>query len=67
MAKAIITAPQGFRCAPDGHTVRLFPAGAPVDGQVAEWAVAAGAAKREAFDPRTETKTAPKRRGRPRK
>lgn len=46
MAKAKITAEQGYRCAPDGHTVRVFACGDVVQGQVAEWALADKAARR---------------------
>lgn len=31
-----------FPCAPEGHTVIVFPAGSEVTGKVAEWALAAG-------------------------
>lgn len=67
----------GFRCAPEGHTVKSFGAGKIVSGKVAAWALAAGAA--EPYDPRQEVKVdapeevkeaapKPKRgRGRPRK
>lgn len=74
MSKAKITRPDGFRCAPEGHTVITIPCGTIVEGQVAEWALADRAASRM-FDPRTETKVEsppetkaePKKRGRPRK
>jgi hypothetical protein len=36
--KATIT--KDYRCAPEGHTVRTFPAGTIVTGRVAEWALA---------------------------
>ena len=76
--KAEIILPQGFRAAPEGHTVVLFEAGQIVDGWIAEEAIMAGAAKRideiaeslehksapEATEPQAET---PRRRGRPRK
>jgi hypothetical protein len=45
MAKAIITAHNGYRCAPDGAVVVRFGCGDMVDGRVAEWAVADGAAQ----------------------
>jgi len=69
--RAVITEPGGFRCAPEGHTVKVFPMGAEVTGAVAEWAIAAG--KADPVDgvsletkpsPALETKPA---RGRPRK
>lgn len=72
MTKAKITAKEGFRCAPDGHTIITIPFGTEVDGQIAKWALDAHKASRM-FDPRTdtqamsaapETKDAPKRRGR---
>lgn len=34
-----------YTCAPEGHTVVLFRAGSEVDGQVAKWALADGAAE----------------------
>ncbi len=55
MGKAKITKKDGYRCAPQGHTVVDFPFGTEVTGQVAEWALADHAAKR-LFDPRKETK-----------
>lgn len=74
MTKARITKEDGFRCAPEGHTVITIPKGADVEGRVAEWALSAHAASR-LFDPRTDTQAetsapevkAPKKRGRPRK
>lgn len=36
-----------YTCAPEGHTVVLFKAGTEVDGQVAQWALADGAAEVE--------------------
>lgn len=57
MDKAKITAKNGFRCAPEGHTIVTFPHGEIVTGQVATWALASGDASRM-FDPRTETKVA---------
>jgi hypothetical protein len=44
--KAEIIAPQGFRIAPEGHTVVLFQKGAIVSGWVAESAIQTGYAKR---------------------
>jgi len=35
-----------FRCAPEGHTVMIYPRGAEVSGKVAGWALAAGEAKK---------------------
>lgn len=55
MATAKITKKDGYKCAPQGHTVVEFPFGEEVTGQVAEWALADQAAKR-LFDPREETK-----------
>lgn len=74
MTQAKITAQAGYRCAPDGHTVVTLPVGTVVTGQIAEWAMADKMAARM-FDPReekkietaTETKAAPRKRGRPRK
>lgn len=73
MSKAKITAPLGFKCCPQGHTVQTFPQGMVVEGKVAEWALAAKAASRM-FDPRTEAKVespsetkAKRKPGRPRK
>jgi len=40
MTKAKITNKNGFKCAPEGHTVVTFPFGEIVEGQVAEWAIA---------------------------
>lgn len=70
--QAKITHADGFKCAPDGHTVITYPLGAEVEGRVALWAIDAGAA--QAYDPRDtigkvpdlETKAPPKKRGRPR-
>ena len=56
--RAKITKKDGYRCAPQGHTVELFPFGKVVEGQVAEWAVADGAGK-AMFDPREKTKITP--------
>lgn len=72
MTKAKITLRDGYRCAPDGATVRIFPFGEIVTGHVADWALSDGAASRM-FDPRTDTQagvdveTKSKKRGRPRK
>ena len=55
MTKAKITKQDGYRCAPDGHTIITLPMGAIVDGQIAEWALADKAAQRM-FDPRKERK-----------
>jgi len=46
MTKAKITKKDGYKCAPAGHTVVVFPFGEIVTGQVAEWALAAHAAQR---------------------
>jgi hypothetical protein len=45
MTKAIITAQNGYRCAPCGAVVVRFDCGDMVDGSVAEWAVSDGAAQ----------------------
>lgn len=68
--RAEITAPQGFRIAPEGHTVLTFKSGDVVDGRVAEEAVAAGMARRideiaESLEYKDEPQV--RRRGRPRK
>lgn len=55
MVTAKITAKKGYRCAPDGHTVRMFHFGEVVTGQIAEWAISERAASRM-FDPREEKK-----------
>lgn len=73
MTTAKITSKTGYTCAPTGARVDHFAFGAVVSGQVAEWALAHGAASRM-FDPRDdakvvgpdEVKAAPKKRGRPR-
>lgn len=44
--RAEITAPDGFRCAPEGHTTITIPCGEVVTGHVAKWALDDGAAKR---------------------
>lgn len=46
MTKAKITAEEGFRCAPEGHTVITIPQGTIVEGDIAEWALEAKAASR---------------------
>lgn len=71
MTTAKITLKDGYDCAPTGARVERFAFGAVVSGQVAEWAIADGAAQRM-FDPRTDTQaeTPPEtkaKRGRPRK
>jgi len=35
-----------YRCAPEGHTILVFPKGQRVTGKVAEWAVRDGFASR---------------------
>jgi hypothetical protein len=71
--RAEIIAPQGFRIAPEGHTVLTFKAGEIVEGRLAEEAVAAGMARRvdeiaASLEYKEETAEAQKRpRGRPRK
>ncbi len=70
-----ITCKDGYRCAPDGHTVQHFDCGAEVAGKVAHMAVRDGAAAPVSYDPREEvkveakieTKAAPKRRTRAKK
>ena len=57
MSKAKITKSDGYRCAPEGHTVVSFPAGSIVTGKVAEWALADKAASRMFDAP--ETKVTP--------
>jgi hypothetical protein len=77
--KAEITAPQGFRIAPEGHTVVTFEAGQIVTGKIAEEAILAGMARKidevaatleykaqEAEPVETQVEQT-KRRGRPRK
>lgn len=69
--KAEITAPQGFRAAPEGHTVLLFAKGEIVSGSIAEMAVMAGMARKideiaESLERKVEDEQ-PRRRGRPRK
>lgn len=69
--KAEITSPQGFRIAPEGHTVLTFKCGDVVTGVIAEEAILAGAAARideiaASLEHKTE-EPQPRRRGRPRK
>lgn len=73
MIKAKITKEDGFRCAPKGHTVVVFPFGAIVEGDVAKWALEERAGQ-AMFDLREKTAQAvppetkeskPKKRGRP--
>ena len=45
-----------YRCAPDGHTVVVYPAGSEVSGQVAKWAIADGAAREVKVSEKRETK-----------
>lgn len=73
MTQAKITKRDGYKCAPQGHSLQTFPFGAIVSGQVAEWAIADKAAQRM-FDPRSDVQAsveletkAPAKRGRPRK
>jgi len=65
MTKAKITKP--YRCAPRGAVIEEIAVGTIVTGQVAEWALADGAAQRM-FDPREETKVeaAPETKAKPR-
>jgi len=53
--RAKITAPQGFRMAPEGHTVVIYPEGTIVEGKVAEAALDNHAACRM-FEPVEERK-----------
>ena len=63
--KAEITAPQGFRAAPEGHTVVLFEKGQIVTGWSAEEAIIAGAARKiDEIAETLEHKAEPERRGR---
>lgn len=71
MTRAKVTRKDGYRCAPNGHTVEEFPFGEEITGKVAEWALADNAASR-LFDPREPEATVQdvppetkKRRGRP--
>lgn len=54
MTTAKITCKDGYTCAPDGVSLHTFSFAETVTGQVAEWAIADGAASRM-FDPRTDT------------
>lgn len=68
--RAEITAPMGFRIAPEGHTVVTYACGQIVDGMVAEEAVLAGMARKvDEIAASLEYKEEPqaRRRGRPRK
>lgn len=69
--KAEIIAPQGFRIAPEGHTVIAYARGDIVEGAVAEEAILAGAGRRiDEIAASLEHKAEPeqvRRRGRPRK
>ena len=70
--KAEITAPQGFRIAPEGHTVVTFGAGEIVTGKIAEEAIATGNARKideiaASLEYKAEPVEQPRRRGRPRK
>lgn len=71
MSKAKITKQDGYRCAPEGHTVILFPAGSIVTGKVAEWALDDRAASRMFDAPETKvtppTETKAKRKPRAKK
>ena len=40
--KAKITNPNGYKCAPEGHTIMHFDAGSIVEGVVAEMAILDG-------------------------
>ena len=63
--KAEITAPHGFRVAPEGHTVILLKAGEIVTGRFAEDAIIAGAARKiDEIAETLEYKAEPERRGR---
>lgn len=53
--RAKITAPQGFRMAPEGHTIITYPEGTIVEGKIAEAALECHAAARM-FDPVEERK-----------
>jgi len=74
MTKAKITRKEGYKCAPLGYEVEVFPYGDIVTGTIAKWAIADRAAS-AMFDPRSEAKVtgpdevkgAPKKRGRTRK
>ena len=63
--RAQITAPHGFRVAPEGHTVILLKAGEIVTGRFAEDAIIAGAARKiDEIAETLEYKAEPERRGR---
>lgn len=68
MSKAKITKQDGYRCAPEGATVKTFAFGQIVEGKVAEWALADNAAQRM-FEPREETKveSVPETKAKPKK
>lgn len=40
--KAKITTPNGYKCAPEGHTIMHFDAGSIVEGVIAEMAILDG-------------------------
>lgn len=42
--KAMITNPNGYKCAPEGHTIVHFDVGSIVEGYIAKIALADGAA-----------------------
>ena len=46
MSKAKIISKDGYKCAPEGHTVIHYKFGDIVEGKAADWAVAAQCAKR---------------------
>lgn len=56
--RAKITKTEGYRCAPNGAIVEVFPEGTVVTGKVAEWALADRAAS-AMFDPVKERKITP--------
>lgn len=58
VARAKITKTDGYKCAPRGSVLEVFPCGSIVDGQVAEWALADHAAS-AMFNPVAETKITP--------
>ena len=53
--RAKITAPEGYKCAPNGWKVETIPFGTIVEGKIADWALADKAAS-ALFDPRKEKK-----------
>ena len=55
MKKAKITKPNGYKCAPEGHTVITIPFNTIVEGVIADWALADKAAS-AMFDPVAERK-----------